>query len=129
MWRDGGVIDEVAVALVAASALYPGQRRPLPCGRIDHLAVQSQEEAIAVVCHLAGELGVAWPVVEVVEPAGDVSCRGAAGEELRGRYVVYVVDDGVEREREQVHAQQTVVVDGSAPGLADAAGGGEDARR
>ena len=144
MRRDGRVVDEVAVVVATpaggprlhrppleaeARAWQRGQRRPLPRGRVDHLVLQDQDEAVAVVRHLSRDLRVARPVVEVVEPAGDVPRGGAPREELRGVDLVDVVDDGVEGEREQVRAQQAVVVDGGAPRPADAAGGGEGTRR
>lgn len=43
--------------------------------------------------------------------------------------LVVVDEEAGEREREQVGAQEAVVIDGVAPGLADAAGGGEPAQR
>lgn len=60
----------------------------------------------------------------VAEVTGD----GGGGEKLREQQHVELDEDAAQRERQELRAQQRVGVDGSAPGLADAAGRGEAAR-
>jgi hypothetical protein len=97
----------------------------LPCRRIGHPLVE-QEQAVAVVEYI--QMAFAWDV-QVVELVGDFVLRQGTGEESQSAEVdLLYEEDPVDREREEVRAQQVVGVDGGAPRLADAAGRGNAAR-
>jgi hypothetical protein len=114
----------------------------LPRDGINHTAVKKQHEAVAAVDY--GPLkAVCTPVVvRVTDVGGDIGCQGRAAEEY-GRTIVLALvlvvlphtcviqleEDALEREREEVRAQEAVVVNGGAPRRAHAAGCGELARR
>ena len=125
--RHGGVEGK---AHVVVEVLHPGARRQwwearaTSCRRINHHEFPKQEETVAMIhdVHMITDVFRAHVVVKLRGPH-----RRAREEVGRIRIELLHEEDPVEREGEEVRAQQAAVVDHGAPAFADATGHGEGA--